>query len=136
PERLRGTKAILEMAEARLRARRFYTITANIQGSSPEAVAELVMQRPEVSGMQGPTVSKVFSRFADGEQWYAVTVVVRMADVLTAVEHMRSMGGASVTVLSPNYVFERASSAYLKLLDRLGMSGDRSADPAVSAEAP
>ena len=124
PDRLGATKHVLELIEARLRARRFRSITANIRGETEEAVAQHVLQRSEIAGIQGPTVSKVYSRNAGEQDWYAVTVVVRSNDVLAAVEHLREIGGSGVTVLSPDYVFEEASSAYQRLLGTLGLADD------------
>lgn len=113
------TKAMLEMMEARLRAGGYFSVTANIRGESAEAVAQRVISRPQAAGMRGPTVAKVYSRFGQEEDWFAVTVMVHKEDFLQAVEHLRAMGGSSVTVNSPNYVFESESAAYRRLLDAL-----------------
>lgn len=117
--RLDATKAILEMMEARLRADGYYTVTANIRGESADAVAKAVISHPDASGMRGPTIAKVYSRYGQEQDWYAVTVVLRKHNLLGAVEHLRRMGGSSVTVNSPNYVFEQESAAYCSLLAAL-----------------
>ena len=83
-----------------------------------------MLRRSEIAGIQGPTVAKVYSRNTGEQDWYAVTVVVRSTDVLAAVEHLREIGGSGVTVFSPDYVFEEASSAYQRLLDTLGLNDD------------
>ena len=129
PDALETTKAILEMSEARLRAGGYFSVTANMQGDSPEAVAQRVISQPQAAGMRGPTVSKVYSRFGQGQDWFAVTVMVRKDDFLQAVEHLRKMGGSSVTVASPNYVFEGESTAYRNLLNAL----ERDASATLSA---
>ncbi len=110
------TKAILERMEAYLRARDYFTVTANIRGESAEAVGMCVMNEPDVAGMQGPTISKVYSRHEDGLEWYATTVVVPKDKLLRAVDHLRRVGGSGLTVSSPNYVFGADSQAYLRLL--------------------
>lgn len=120
PEALVTTRAILERMEACLRARDYFTVTANVQGESAEAVAVCVMNEPAVAGIQGPTVSKVYSRHEDGSDWYAATVVVRKDRLLTAVDHLRGIGGSGVTVSSPNYVFGAQSQHYLRLVETLG----------------
>ncbi len=117
---LRITKTILEMTEAGMRAREYSTITANIQGESADAVSALVMSRPELAGMQGPTLARVYSRHEEPAEWFAVTVVVPKRSLLEAVEHLREMGGSSVTVNAPQYVFEGASQAYQRLQAVLG----------------
>jgi len=112
------TKGILEHVEAYLRARDFFSITANIRGNSPEEVAAHVTQRPEISGLKGPTISKVYSDDADA--WYAVTVVVPRDKLMVAVDHLRKIGGGSVTVFQAHYVFQDQCNSYQELLLALG----------------
>jgi len=119
PKALEDTKLMLEMMESHLRAEQYYSVTANVQGATSESVAEAVMRQPEVAGIRGPTVSKVYSRHGTEQNWYAVTVVVRKDDLTCAVEHLRTMGGSSVTVYAPKYVFEAESEMYRRLLDAL-----------------
>ena len=90
------TRGLLEHIEAYLRARDFFSITANIRGDTPEEVAAHVAQRPEVGGLTGPTISRVYSR--DKETWYAVTTVVPRERLLEAVDHLRQIGGSGITV--------------------------------------
>ena len=112
------TMSLLEYVEAYLRARDFFSITANIRGNSPEEVAVRVTQRPEVSGLKGPTISRVYSD--DEDTWYAVTMVVPRNKLLEAVEHLRQIGGGSVTVLQAHYVFQDQCTSYQDLLRALG----------------
>jgi ATP phosphoribosyltransferase len=131
PEAVRGTKVLLEMMESCLRARDYFTITANIRGESPEAVAQRVISQPEAAGIRGPTVARVYNRYEEARDWFAVTVVVRKENLLQAVEHLRKMNASSVTVSSPNYVFEAESSAYRELLAAL-QDGPDALTPALS----
>jgi ATP phosphoribosyltransferase len=112
------TKCLLEHVEAYLRARDFFSITANIRGGSPEEVAAHVTQRPEVSGLKGPTISRVYSD--DTDTWYAVTMVVPRDRLLVAVDHLRQIGGGSVTVFQVHYVFQDQCTSYQDLLQALG----------------
>ena len=112
------TESLLEHVEAYLRARDFFSITANIRGDSPEAVAAHVTQRPELSGLKGPTISRVYSD--DAGAWYAVTMVVPRDKLLVAVEHLRRIGGGSVTVFQAHYVFQDECKSYQDLLQALG----------------
>lgn len=112
------TEALLEHVEAYLRARDFFSITANIRGDSPDEVAAHVTQRPEVSGLKGPTISRVYSD--DAGTWYAVTMVVPRDKLLVAVEHLRRIGGESVTVVQAYYVFQEQCKSYQDLLRALG----------------
>jgi len=116
---LETTRLVLELIEARLRATNYYSVTANIRGGSPEAVVEHLRMHPEVAGIQGPTISKVYSKLNQEQDWYAVTVVVEMDKMVEAVETMRQMGGSGITVFSANYVFESESGIYERLLQQL-----------------
>ena len=117
-EALDGVKTILEMIEARLRASEYYSIIANIKGESSSNVASQVQLLPEIAGIEGPTVSQVFSS-EGGTAWYAVTMVVQRAKVMKAVDHLRSIGGTGVTVSPTTYVFEAECRAYQRLLRAL-----------------
>ncbi len=116
---LETTRLMLELFEARLRAASYYSVTANIRGESPEAVATHLKSYPEVAGIQGPTISRVYSKLDQDQDWYAVTVVVEMDRLVEAVETMRQMGGSGITVFSANYVFEGKSQIYERLVQRL-----------------
>jgi ATP phosphoribosyltransferase len=115
--RLASTRIILELIEARMRASDFVRVTANIRGSSEEDVANLIWRRPELAGLAGPTVSRVYGQTA--ERWYAVALVIRSDLTISAVEHLRAVGGSGVTVLPASYVFEDHSRCYLELLEAL-----------------
>ena len=116
---LAGVRILLELIEARLRASEFYSIIANIQGDSPSQIAGHIQSHPEIAGIEGPTVSQVFSK--DGETgWYAVTMVVERDKVITAVDHIRGIGGNGIIVFPTTYVFEAKCTAYDNLLEQLG----------------
>lgn len=89
PGKLRQTKVLLEMVEAVLRAREYFSLTANIRGDSAEAVARLASAHGDVTGLQGPTISRVYPKHGEGEAWFAVTVVVQLPLLLSAVEALR-----------------------------------------------
>ena len=106
-------KALVELMEAHLHSRGFYSVTANMKGETPEEVASYVLRQSDTSGLRGPTISKVYTR--SGEGWYAVTVIVEKERLLRAVEHFRRLGGTSVTVSQPGYVFEAECRAHARL---------------------
>ena len=111
--KLEGTRAVLERMEAHLRAQNFCSITANVQGSSPEAVAAHIVERGELAGVRGPTLASVFTPASGG--WYAATIVVERKRLLEAVEHLRRLGGNGITVSSPTYLFHDDCEAYRRL---------------------
>lgn len=119
-DRLEGAREIIERIEAYRRAGGFLRLTANIEGESEEAVAARVLERPECSGLQGPTVSRVFSNEAGN--WYAVTVYVEKASLVGVVDFFRAIGGTSVTVSEASYVFGQESTIFSRLVAGLRLS--------------
>jgi len=110
---LERARSLTDMIEAHLAAKGFYSVTANIKGESAENVAEYVLDRADISGLRGPTISKVYTQDAEG--WFAVTVIVEQSRLLAAVDQFRSVGGTSVTVSQPNYVFDSSHNAHERL---------------------
>ena len=109
---------MLERVESSIRARKYQRISANIQGESAEDVAALVMSERELAGIQGPTVSDVYSD--DGRKWFNVQVVVGKGELLPAVDHFRGMGGSGITVNEASYVFRARCESYERLMSNLG----------------
>ena len=120
PERLEGAREIIERIEAHRNAGDFQRISVNIEGSSEEAVAAKVLERPECAGLQGPTIARVYT--TDGRKWYSVTVFVNKVSLTSLVDFFRAIGGVSVTVSGASYVFGQESSSYATLLAELGLS--------------
>ncbi|GIK39434.1 MAG: ATP phosphoribosyltransferase [Chloroflexota bacterium] len=121
PEVLAVARQMLERIEAHLRAVEHETIIANIRGSSPEEVAQKVFSQPDLGGLQGPTISRVYLRDAADIGWYAITIVVRKDRLHQSIEQLRSIGGSGVLVLPITYIFEEEPHRWLKLLDTLGI---------------
>ena len=111
--RLALATSIVELIEAHLQSRDMYSITANIRGEAPEEVASCVLEYSDISGLRGPTISKVYTD--DGQSWYAVTIIVEREKLLTVVNRLRQIGGTSVTVSQPSYVFHAERSAVARL---------------------
>jgi ATP phosphoribosyltransferase len=120
PERLEGAREIIERIEAHQSAGAYQRISANIEGASEDTIAARVLAQPECAGLQGPTISRVYS--LDGKQWYSVTVFVKQHSLTNAVDFFRAIGGVSVTVSEASYIFGQKSSAYSKLLRELGLA--------------
>jgi ATP phosphoribosyltransferase len=113
-------KIILEMLEANLASKKYISVTANVRGKSVDDIGERLInqgQKSGISGLQGPTISKVYSPQDDG--WYAVTIVIQRSELLAAINHLRSVGGCDITVMSPNYVFGSDSQIYQDFLAQL-----------------
>jgi ATP phosphoribosyltransferase-like protein len=84
-----------------------------LKGETAEDVASYVFGHADISGLRGPTIAKVYPPGGDG--WYAVTVVVEKERLLAVVGHLRHMGGSSVTVSQPDYVFHSECRAHARL---------------------
>jgi ATP phosphoribosyltransferase len=106
PEKLELTRQVLELIEAQLRSRDYFSLTGNILGDSPEAVARRVTSHAEVAGLRGPTISKVYSKSDGDESWYAATVVVQSKLLLEAIDALRRAGAGDVSVAPLRYVFQ------------------------------
>jgi ATP phosphoribosyltransferase len=118
-EVLAVAKQLLEFIEAHLRATGFHAIIANIQGESPEAVAQKVFSQPDLGGLQGPTIAPVYLRDLTARDWYAISVIVRKQRLVQAVEQLRAIGGSGVVVTPATYIFEDEPETYRKLLAEL-----------------
>lgn len=110
---------LLEFIEARMRAASYYSITANIKGESPEAVAACLCRRPELAGLQGPTIAPVYTENSLQGAWYAITIVVPTQRLLEAVAHLRQIGGSGIAVSIPRYVFEAECQNSRRLAEAL-----------------
>ncbi len=117
--RLATAREVIERIEAHQAAASYARVSANVAGATEEEVAAKVLDRPETAGLHGPTVARVYA--PDGKTWFSVTVYVRRSDLTAVVDHFRSVGGASVTVSSAEYVFGQESAAYAALLRELGL---------------
>jgi ATP phosphoribosyltransferase len=119
PEALAIAKQLLEFIEAHLRAAGFHAIIANIQGESPEVVAQKVLSQPDLAGLQGPTISQVYLRDPAVRDWYAISIIVRKQRLVQAVEQLRAIGGSGVVVSPATYIFEDEPATYRKLMAEL-----------------
>ena len=124
---LRLAQALTETLEAHLRAEPYYRITANVQGRSAEEVSMMILARPEIAGIRGPTVARVFS--IEEADWYAVSLLVRKERLLDAVAHLRECGGVDIAAAQPSYLFKGESGAFRRLLDSIAaLRGDGDTD--------
>lgn len=111
--KLHKAKTLVDLIEAHLQSQNYYSITANMRGEAPEEVAQYLLEHAEISGLRGPTISKVYS--SDGAGWYAVTVIIPKDNLMDAVNRLRHAGGTSVTVSHPTYVFNSTCEAHTRL---------------------
>lgn len=112
PQKLRLVKYILEYIEANLRAKKFVSVLANIQGTSQDEVGERLVNATDLSGMVGPSVVKVYSKLSDTSTWYEVNIVIERNKLLDTIEHLRDIGGKDITITYPQYVFNAESRTF------------------------
>lgn len=111
-------RTLLELIDAAMQGRDYYTITANIMGDSAEAIAALVAANPLTRGLQGPTISPIYAAHATspaGKQWFTVTIMIESNNLLPTIHHLRKVGGVQATVMPARYVFMDHSPSYAKL---------------------
>jgi ATP phosphoribosyltransferase len=114
---LRLAREFMEMIEAQRRAEPFFRLTGNVRGASPEEVSATVLSRPEVSGLRGPTIARVYN-LAE-EDWYSVSLLVRKEQLMVAVDHLRDCGGVDIAASQVSYLFKGDSAAYQRLLGEI-----------------
>ncbi|TVU09994.1 hypothetical protein EJB05_43496 [Eragrostis curvula] len=118
---LEVTHELLERLEAHLRASSELMVTANMRGSSALEVAQRVSQT-SICGLQGPTVSPVYS--TDGKvdvEYYAINVVVPQKLLYKSIQQLRSIGGSGVLVTKLTYIFDEETPRWRNLLTELGL---------------
>jgi ATP phosphoribosyltransferase len=118
PTALKVAGQLLEVFEAHLRASENLAVFANIRGTSPEAIADLIFSQPAIAGLQGPTISRVVVREQD-PNWYAVNIIVQRSRLFQAVAELRSIGGSGVVVMPVTYIFEEEPPRYMAMLQAL-----------------
>lgn len=117
PEVLEVARQLLEYIEAHLRAKGSFQITANIRGESPETIASAMRGKKHIAGLQGPTISRVITH--NGDNWYAINIIVHKADLFTAVNEIRAIGGSGVIVTPCAFIFEEEPVRYRAMLRAL-----------------
>ena len=106
-------RSMAELMESHLRAEPFYRLTANVQGDSEEQVSATILARPQLAGLQGPTIAKVYNVEAQG--WYSVSLLVKKDHLLEAVDHLRDSGGVDIAASQLSYLFDGRSRAFEQL---------------------
>jgi len=118
PDGLRVARYLLEFFEAHLVASDNLAVFANMRGTSPEAISQQIFSQMTVSGLQGPTISRVLVREQD-PNWYAVNIIVRRSELFTAITELRAIGGSGVVVLPVTYIFDEEPPRYRAMLEAL-----------------
>ncbi|MBN1536245.1 MAG: ATP phosphoribosyltransferase [Anaerolineales bacterium] len=118
PKTLNIARTLLEFFEGHLRARENLAVFANMRGTSPEAIAELLFNRCNIHGLQGPTISRVIVQEGD-PNWYAVNIIVQRSQIFQAINELRAIGGSGVVVMPISYIFDEEPPRYTRMLQIL-----------------
>ncbi len=121
PEVLDVAHMLLELTEAFQRAQGSFQVTANVRGDTAEAIAQRMFDQTSIGGLQGPTISQVVARedLRHEGKWFAVNIVVPRAEIFSAVNELRSIGGSGVIVTPCAYIFEEEPARYRAMLSAL-----------------
>ena len=115
-ESLALARSIVELMEGHLRAEPYYRVTANVRASSPEEVSSTVLARPDLAGLRGPTVARVYN--IEEQDWFNVSLLIKKGQLLEAVDHLRGCGAIDVAASQLSYLFDGHSEAYDALFGR------------------
>ena len=111
-------RQLIEFIEAHLRAMDHVAVVANMRGDSPQAIAQEMFTQKALSGLQGPTISRVIVQ--DGNpNWFAVHVIVRREQLFQTVAELRAIGGSGVVVTPVTYIFEEEPARYQAMIKAL-----------------
>ena len=112
-EALALARSIVELMEGHLRAEPYYRVTANVRATSAEEVSSTVLARPDLAGLRGPTVARVYN--IEEQDWFNVSLLIKKSQLLEAVDHLRDCGAIDVAASQLSYLFDGHSEAYQTL---------------------
>ena len=115
-EALALARSIVELMEGHLRAAPYYRLTANVRAASAEEVSSTVLARPDLAGLRGPTVARVYN--IEEQDWFNVSLLIKKGQLLEAVDHLRNCGAIDVAASQLSYLFDGHSEAYETLFGR------------------
>ena len=94
---------LIDLIKSNIRAAEYYRLTANVQCDSEETLASLVLSHPDISGIHGPTVSRLHSK--SNTSWFSLSVVVSKSKLSECVSQIRDCGGISIAASKIDYLF-------------------------------
>ena len=106
-------RSLAETMESYLRAQPYYRLTANVQGASEQQVSATILARPQLAGLRGPTIARVYN--LEEQDWYSVSLLVKKDMLLEAVEHLRDAGALDIAASQLSYLFDGGSKSFRQL---------------------
>ncbi|XP_077245481.1 ATP phosphoribosyltransferase 2, chloroplastic-like isoform X2 [Tasmannia lanceolata] len=86
-----------------------FMVTANMRRSCEEEVAKRVLSQASLSGLEGPTISKVFCKRGEhvSADYYAIVIFVPKKALYRPIQQLRAIGGSGVLVSPLTYIFNK-----------------------------
>ena len=103
-------RCLAELLESHLRAEPYYRLTANVQGTSEQQVSATILARPQLAGLQGPTIARVYN--LEAQDWYSVSLLIKKEHLLEAVDHLRDSGAVDIAASQLTYLLDGRSQAF------------------------
>eukprot|EP00210_Caulerpa_lentillifera_P003502 g3342.t1 len=122
PGLLRIVKELIERFDAHLKAKKYFSVISNMRGASEEIVAKKLIESEELSGLQGPTISPVYTSGGKQDKIFATVICVKKKNLYKAVHELRQLGGSGVLVQPMTYIFDEEPIRWRNLLKQLGKS--------------
>ena len=104
--------------KAHLKAEDFFLVTTNIRANSESEIAQQMLDNG-LGGLQGPTVSTVYSSGLRSQSLYAASVCVRKTNLHDTIKSLRAMGGTGVLVSELTYIFDEEPWRWTELQKKL-----------------
>lgn len=103
-ELLQIAKELIERFDAHLKAEGYYSVIANLRGPSSEAVAERLLATDTLAGLDGPTISPVYSKSlenggqTDATGLYATVICVAKNELYETIKQLRKVVQAHLVI--------------------------------------
>ena len=93
----------------------YFRLTGNVPGDSPEQVSATILAHPQLAGLRGPTVARVYN--VEEEDWFSISLLVKKDLLMEAVDHLRDCGGVDIAASQVSYLFKSESAAFRRLFE-------------------
>jgi ATP phosphoribosyltransferase len=135
-------RELIERLDAHLKAEEFYSVIANMRGDAPEDVAAVLLAEEGLRGLQGPTISPVYSALpaasngnggggkggASHQGFWAAVICVPKKRLYASVKALQRLGGSGVLVTPMTYIFDEEPARWGRLIAQLGLTEERAAE--------
>jgi ATP phosphoribosyltransferase len=133
-------RELIERLDGHLKAEEFYSVIANMRGDTPEEVAATLLNEEGLRGLQGPTISPVYSALpgngngngggngkgaASHQGFWAAVICVPKKRLYASVKTLQKLGGSGVLVQPMTYIFDEEPARWGRLIAELGLTEEK-----------